>query len=396
MKYRILGILLLSSTAFSDDITMCAWCEAGDSTCDWSFADYSADLFVTSASASVGGRAFPYFRPTAQPALGVANPNVKIAVIVHHGAARNGENYTSYMTNSVLRAGRSLGDTMVIGPQIYFPGDDGLDEDVHIWWDESSDDGGDANDGARDWKWGGNSTSELDFSISTFQVLDEMLLTLAKKSLYPNLERVVFAGHSAGGQIMQRYALFSRVYSDTAQLEIKYFVGNPSSVTWLGKERPVQASTKECDTFCVNTTIMTQEWVFKEPAESACAASYNNYGYGLEGPLPSYPNTTTVEKAVSQYADRDVVYLSGESDVCDARYMTDEHCTDCVPDDGGLDTSCEAFSQGWCRMSRLHAFSQYVSVFYGTPTHSLLSVPGVGHSGCGMFQSFAFSAAAYL
>ena len=49
-------------------------------------------------------------------------------------------------------------------------------------------------------------------------------------------------------------------------------------------------------------------------------------------------------------------------------------------------------------MERLHAFSQYVQLFYdqgeATLTHKLMSVPDVGHSGCGMFQSAQFAAAA--
>jgi hypothetical protein len=42
-------------------------------------------------------------------------------------------------------------------------------------------------------------------------VLDEMLLALADRTVFPNLARVVVSGHSAGGQIVQRYALFSKL-----------------------------------------------------------------------------------------------------------------------------------------------------------------------------------------
>lgn len=49
-------------------------------------------------------------------------------------------------------------------------------------------------------------------------------------------------------------------------------------------------------------------------------------------------------------------------------------------------------------MARLHAFSQYVQAFYdqgeAAQTHKLMSVPDVGHSGCGMFQSSEFAAGA--
>ena len=45
------------------------------------------------------------------------------------------------------------------------------------------------------------------------QVLDEIQLALANKTLHPKLERVVMAGNSAGEQLMQRYVLFSRAGS---------------------------------------------------------------------------------------------------------------------------------------------------------------------------------------
>jgi len=202
MKKIAALLLIASQKTWAED--MCSWCEGGDATCDWTYSDFAADSFYTSATSTLDGRKFPYFRPSNQPSLGTINSAATLAIIVHHGAGRNGEDYTSYMTNAVVRSGLSLEETMVIGPQIYEPGDDGLDESVHIWWDTSSDDGLVAEDGERDWKWGGNSSSELPSSISTFSVLDEMLLTLANKDLYPNLQRVVFAGHSAGGQIMQR------------------------------------------------------------------------------------------------------------------------------------------------------------------------------------------------
>ena len=90
------------------------------------------------------------------------------------------------------------------------------------------------------------------------------------------------------------------------------------------------------------------------------------------------------------YGRRNVTYLSGSSDVCDRPFQTREACTPgCTPDDGGLDTSCEAMAQGHCRMMRAHAFVQYVRGFYaeGHLSHRLVAIPRVGHNGCAVFQS---------
>lgn len=370
-------------------------------------------MFETSISDTVNGRGFPFHHPSSQnPFEGEAHNNQAyiLAVIVQHGAGRNGADYCSYVTNAVLRSGGSLESTLVVAPQIYEPGDDGLD-DTMLYWSESSDDGVDPDGGAEDWKWGGNSTNELPASISTFSVYDEMVVKLADRNLYPNIRRIVLAGHSAGGQVMQRYSLFSvigkggvqssRVPEDT---RISYYVANPSSVTYLGPERPIATAQadRDCD-FCVNSTISSKLWRFKIPdasdgsAAASCVDSYNLYGYGLEGSMPAYPRDVSSTAALEQYSMRDVTYMSGSSDICDNSFQAAQNCTDCSPDDGGLDTSCEAYAQGWCRMARLHAFSQYVNnVVYKKHVHNLMEVPYVGHSGCGMFQSITFANSALL
>merc|ERR1719498_239906 len=162
----------------------------------------------------------PYWRSPNMASLGAAEnsaKNIELAVIVHHGSARNADEYFCYMQNGVAAAG--IADTtLVLAPQIFEAGDQGLDESVHIWWDAAHDD-----DGSHNWKWGGNSTTKLGASISSFETLDEMVSTLLRKSLYPNLKKIVFAGHSAGGQIIQRYALFNRIDRPGMNIPFEYY-----------------------------------------------------------------------------------------------------------------------------------------------------------------------------
>ena len=386
----------------------CSWCKAGDSECDWSFSDFTQSIFPTSISSLVGGRGFPYYHPSIQKPFDsgdntAPNDAITMAIVVSHGNSRNGRDYCSYMTNAVLNSGGNLSSTLVIATQIYETGDAAIDESTMIWWSKSSSD-----NGQRNWKWGGNSTEELNASISSFSVFDEIVLKLAERTSYPNLRRVVFAGHSAGGQVMQRYALFSMMGpggalsgSLPADLNISYYIANPSSTTYLSAERPVNVSPADRNcSFCDNSTLTQQQWTFAMPKEgdgsaaASCLSTYNSYGYGLEGTLMDYPGGVGIDAALSQYPLRDVTYMSGESDVCDTDYQSSHNCTTCTVDDGGLDVSCEGYAQGWCRMARLHAFSQHVNGYYEEPVHTLLSVPFVGHSGCGMFQSEEFAAAA--
>ncbi|GMI60495.1 hypothetical protein ScalyP_jg9849 [Parmales sp. scaly parma] len=382
---------------------MCSWCEAGDITCDKSSVT-EIHPFPVSISPNVNGRSYPIWSSPSQPPLQDGDSGAKVAIIVHHGAGRNGFDYASYMLGALALLNQT-DHSAVFGAQVFEIGDEYLDIDHHIWWDSDGldDDGLDPLFGEYNWKWGGESTRNLPETISTFKVLDEMIETLRDPALYPILERILVAGHSAGGQIVQRYALFNLVDDDPTKIPIEYFVANPSSAVYLSPERPVlpPSSTKTCSSFCDNFTIPETIYEFAVPPQSSdlkCGGeggSYNSYGYGLDHfSAVKYCSQSSTSSALAQYQKRRVTYMSGSSDVCDLNFQIDNDCTPgCTPDDGGLDPSCEAEAAGWCRMSRLHAFKQHVDKVYeeGGHVHKLLEVPFVGHSGCGMFQSKEFS-----
>ncbi len=46
--------------------------------------------------------------------------------------------------------------------------------------------------------------------LSSFEALDAILARLGDRARFPNLSRIVVAGHSGGGQVAQRYAVLSR------------------------------------------------------------------------------------------------------------------------------------------------------------------------------------------
>merc|ERR1711920_1069772 len=120
-----------------------------------------------------------------------------------------------------------------------------------------------------------------------------MVATLVNVARFPNLRKVIFAGHSAGGQIIQRYAMFNRLDHSLSSVKFEYYPANPSSVTYLDARRP-QLTPRTCESRCDNHTVLTERWTFENvPRESQCSDSYNTYGYGLDGPLPDYPNKTT-------------------------------------------------------------------------------------------------------
>ena len=174
MWSRWTGLALWTAAAVASPAPECAWCEAGNDACNHSYAAYELDLVETSISGAVGGRRFPLWRPAYQPPFGAPSP-ATLAVVVHHGALRNGDAYCAHVANAVLATGRDPASVLVVCPQIYEAGDAGLDEATMLWWGASADDGVEPDRGERDWHWGGNSTAELGASLSTFSVLDELV-----------------------------------------------------------------------------------------------------------------------------------------------------------------------------------------------------------------------------
>lgn len=76
---------------------------------------------------------------------------------------------------------------------------------------------------------------------SSFDCLDQILQYFDNKSLYPNLNQIVVAGHSAGGQTINRYAAVGK--SLALKTPVTYWIGNPNSLLWLDSSRPFDTST---------------------------------------------------------------------------------------------------------------------------------------------------------
>ena len=186
------------------------------------------------------------------------------------------------------------------------------------------------------WKQGG-----LSGGVSSFEVVDQLLALLADPRLFPNVVRVTVAGHSAGAQFTQRHAVFGAA---PTRLPVNWLVANPSSFVYLDGWRP--APTKGC-------------------------SSYNKYKYGLDRRPPGYVAALTDQQARSRYTGRAVTVANGGDD---------------VTDDGDLDTSCAANTQGPHRLARGRAFTDRVRLLYPDAPHSYVVVPGVGHDSARMFQ----------
>ncbi|MBB4680642.1 alpha/beta fold hydrolase [Crossiella cryophila] len=270
-----------------------------------------------------GGGQLPYH--ATYPLTGATE--ARGAVVVVHGTGRNAQGYFDGM---VKAAGTLIERTAIIAPHFQTADDNPPQQDAR--W---------TNSGTGSWKDGGNAVRPT--GLSSFTAVDHILRTLADKSRFPNLTKVTVAGHSAGGQFVQRYAAGSPAPAELTGLEITYVTANPSSYLYLNSQRPALGS----------------------------CPGYDNYKYGLKQRNP-YMSRPSADQIRARYSSRRVTYLLGERDTLR---------------DSSLDTECPAEAQGRNRFERGNAyFDSVTGQFPGLP-HRLVTVPGIGHDGTAMFGS---------
>ncbi len=277
------------------------------------------------------------------------------ALMVFHGKNRNADTYNESGLRAIRNGGAAAKGTLLITPQFLEQVDveaHGLPGTVLRWAPEA-------------WMEGANA---LNAPVSTFDAMDAVLTVLADRRLFPNLKTVVLAGHSAGAQLVQRYAVVGRGGDTLAQTgaHVRYVVANPSSYLYFSPERPV-----------LRSDLKPQgEFAFAVPEEN-CAGKYDRWKYGLTG-TPPYVGAADGLALEKRYLSRDVVYLLGTKD------------TD--PDHPELDKSCSGEMEGPYRFFRGKAYFRYLELRHpelnGTAAvQQLWLAPGVDHDGERMLNS---------
>ncbi|HEY7842940.1 MAG TPA: alpha/beta hydrolase [Bradyrhizobium sp.] len=264
-------------------------------------------------------------------------PAITRAVLVLHGRLRNADVYFRSARTAQAAAGDVGKSTIMIVPQFLAEVDiEGwhLPPDTLRWTLEG---------------WEGGEPALGPTPASSFDALDAILARLADRKLFPNLKQVVVAGHSGGGQVVQRYAIATRGEAalKAAQIGVRYVVANPSSYAYFSAERP-------------------------EPQIAASCVGYNNWKYGMEARPPYVAGSP--DELEQRYVARQVIYLLGTKDT--------------NPDHPALDKSCMAEAEGPYRYARGHSYAAVMAKRdSGSPNHRVWDVQGVGHDGDKMLTS---------
>ena len=285
--------------------------------------------------------------------LGTRNDRIRRALIMIHGTNRNPDHYFATATTAAFLAG-ALDDAMVIAPRV--ASSQGGCHDVLAPNEVSWSCGGDS------WRSGGNAASNPE--LTSFDFIDALLKKLADKKVFPNLQHIVVAGHSAGGQFVARYEMANKVH-DTLGVAVSYVVANPSSYAWPDATRPLPEGDAAPEAAVLG-------WKSEEPHTSftygpyagSCANNYDLWPYGLEQRTAGYTKDMSDDQLKKQLAARPTTYLLSQVDTLPL---------------GGFDSSCRAMAQGATRRARGEAYVKFVNEHLGAK-HDVQIVPECGHN----------------
>jgi pimeloyl-ACP methyl ester carboxylesterase len=279
------------------------------------------------------------------------HPEITRAILIFHGKLRNADTYNASGLKAIAFAGVAGKGTLLITPQFLAPVDTDkfhLPPSVLRWAPEA-------------WMGGEDAIGQ---AVSSFDAIDAILLHLADRALLPNLKSVVLAGHSGGGQVMQRYAVAGRAGDRLleAGIHVRYVVANPSSYVYFSPSRP-DLDSKEAFTFGI--------------PKKSCMGHYNNWKYGIQNP-PPYVGDDSFSALEQHFLHRDVIYLLGTQDI--------------DPNHPALDKTCSAEDEGPYRFFRGKAYFAYLEtrhpeLMQASASQQLWYVPGVEHDGDKMFTS---------
>ena len=285
--------------------------------------------------------------------LEVKNDRLTRALVMVHGAGRDADHYFSTALAAAFLAG-ALDDTLVIAPR-FASNDSGGCRDQRAANEVNWPCNGDS------WRSGGAALN--DAQLTSFDFADRILRKLVNKGVFPNLNTIVVAGHSAGGQFVNRYEMANKVH-DSLGVRITYVVANPSSYAYLDANRPA------LDTGNVCVSCPSAKAGEVRPFQDRGCTTYDDWPYGLKR-RTGYTAKIPDDQLKKQVAARPTTYLVGEIDILPL---------------GGFDSSCPAMAQGPTRRARGEAFAKYVNEKYGAQ-HTLMTVSLCGHNARCMFTA---------
>lgn len=274
---------------------------------------------------------------------------IEMIFIFIHGANRNADDYFC-SGSAAVQLQTQYANVLLISPRFFEQSDAPADPSHLVWEDDT--------DGS--WRYGADSISPA--PISSFTTLDAMVDLLWNR--FPNLIQMTLAGHSAGGQTIQRWALLTSSWRES---RMRAVVANPSSYAYLTPLR-----------------FIGGYWRLPKKGDVDCP-QYNKWKWGLDdggdNEVP-YSDAALQNKTgvVKRFKSRQVLYLAGGLDRCNVSQAGWCHSH-------GLETTCMDELQGSNRFERNARYISSLRVLGIWENHARRLIEGVGHDHSLMFQS---------
>jgi hypothetical protein len=262
---------------------------------------------------------------------------ISAAIIVVHGANRNGDDYFNYLMNALRAAG--LDDkVLVIAPIFKNAGEATANE---LFWSGNG------------WRDGRNAAAGS--AVSSFSVVDQLITRLGDQTHFPVLEKIMVTGHSSGALFTHLYAAANQLEAALPALTFDYLVANSQYFYYPDGQR-INSNTNQLFT------------------PSGCTG-YDIWPLGYTV-LPPYLSNTNRSTFNERFVARAVTYLLGNGNQSDPTLNT---------------TDCSNTLLGPTRFARGEQMFRYLELAYpGQQVHQKVVVDGVGHDGEGMYGSSTF------
>ncbi len=277
----------------------------------------------------------PYYRNIS---LDSTSEHIKYAIVSLHGDGRNSYEHFSVITQLTTSVGLQ-DSTILLAPT--YPIQDDINQynlgDNVLYWPDGDWNAGDLSRNTQ--------SNPRPFRISSFSTVDTIYHRLAENN--PNLKKIVLTGHSAGSQMVVRYAAGGRAQGALGEnnIEFVYVPVNTPSFLYYDGNRVLDEATEVFDF-----------------GPTGCTSA-NQYKYGLDN-LNQYMETTGETTIIDRFKLANTTYLIGQYDF------------------GGQTNTCARMVQGYSRLIRTHIYFSYIGYFYGDTiynNHRMAEIPGASH-----------------
>jgi pimeloyl-ACP methyl ester carboxylesterase len=243
---------------------------------------------------------------------------VRALVMVHGGLRLAADQFTNELAAAFLSG--ALGDTVLVAPR-FASNTSAPSTDAFACLDTlASEEANWICEDQRPESWRNGSPAIGNPKVTSFDFADEIVRRLADRKIFPNLQHIVIAGHSGGGQYTLRYAMASRI-QDIGGLSISYVVSNPDALIYLDELRPTPAAYPPAAAGPRFLPPASGE-PFAPFVDARNCATFDNWQYGLRK-RAGYTAALTDEQLQRQLL-RSVTHRSAAPTSCRSR--TDDSC----------------------------------------------------------------------